>query len=165
MSLVINMDLTVAGIDAAIREITDYQAFIRRKTAEFAARLADDGGVQALLGYDQVYYRGPKDVDVNVEELGGNKYAIVASGETVLILEFGAGITYGSGHPQARGFGYGPGTYPGQTHALDPKGWWLPKSAGGGHTFGNAPGMTMYKTSKDLRKRMAEIAMEVFSRD
>lgn len=163
MTKVINMSLNAASIDAAIQEIREYQAFIRRKTEEFAARLADDGAVKALLGYEQAYYRGPKDVDVVVEERGNNTYAIVASGETVLILEFGAGITYGYGHPQAGGFGYGPGTYPGQKHALDPKGWWLPKDAGGGHTFGNAPSMTMYKTSKDLRDRMAEIAREVFS--
>ena len=163
MSKVINMSLNAASIDAAIRDIREYKAYISQKTAEFAARLADDGAVKALLGYEGAYYRGDKDFDVNVEELGNNKYAIVASGETVLILEFGAGVTYGYGHPQAGEFGYGPGTYPdAKGHWNDPKGWWLPKDAGGGHTFGNAPSKTMYKTAKDLRERMAEIAREVF---
>ena len=163
MTKVINMSLTVASIDAAIQEIKEYQAFIRRKTTEFAARLADDGAVQALLGYEQAYYRGPKDFDVVVEERGNNSFAIVANGETVLLLEFGAGVTYGYGHPQAGEFGYGPGTYPdAKGHWNDPKGWWLPKDAGGGHTFGNAPSMTMYKTAKGLRERLVDIAKEVF---
>lgn len=163
MTKVINMSLNTASIDAAIREIKDYQAYVRRKTIEFAEKLADEGAVKALLGYDSAYYRGPKDVDVVVEDRGNNTYAIVANGETVLILEFGAGITYGYGHPQAQQFGYGPGTYPdGKGHWDDPKGWWLPKDKGGGHTFGNAPSMTMYKTAKDLRQRVADIAREVF---
>ena len=163
MTKVINMILTAASIDKAIREINEYRAYIRRKTTEFAARLADEGAVKALIGYDSAYYRGPKDVDVVVEDRGNNTFAIVANGETVLILEFGAGITYGYGHPQAEQFGYGPGTYPdGKGHWGDPKGWWLPKDAGGGHTFGNAPSMTMYKTAKDLRERVADIAREMF---
>ena len=48
MTKVINMSLDAASIDAAIQEIREYQDFVRRKTAEFAARLADDGAVQAL---------------------------------------------------------------------------------------------------------------------
>ena len=163
MTKIIQMSLNTASIDAAIKEIKDYQAFIRKKTHEFAARLADDGAVRALLHYDQAYYRGPKDFDVNVEERGDNTFAIIANGETVLILEFGAGITYGYGHPMANQFGYGPGTYPdGKGHWNDPRGWWLPPDAGGGHTFGNAPSMTMYKTAKELRERMVDIAKEVF---
>ena len=164
MSRTININVfDRSSIEKAIKELRDYKAFILRKTHELAQRLADDGAVAAMLGYEQAYYRGDKDFDVNVEELGENKFAIVASGETVLILEFGAGVTYGYGHPQAGQFGYGPTTYPGQTHAADPKGWWLPKAAGGGHTFGNAPSMTMYKVGKDLHNRVAEIAREVFN--
>ena len=162
MTKVINMSLDVASIDNAIREIKEYQAFIKRKTTEFVERLANEGAIRALMSYDGAYYRGPKDVDVNVEDRGDNTFAIVANGETVLILEFGAGVTYGYGHPQAGQFGYGPTTYPGQKHAADPKGWWLPKEAGGGHTFGNAPSMSMYKAGKEVRERCAEIAREVF---
>ena len=163
MTKVINMSLNTASIDAAIKEIRDYQAWIRRKTTEFVERLANEGAIQALIGYESAYYRGPRDVDVNVEDRGDNTFAIVASGETILILEFGAGVTYGYGHPLALAYGMGPGTYPGQKHAFDPQGWWLPKEAGGGHTFGNAPSMTMYKVGKDLRDRIVEIAREVFS--
>ena len=164
MTKVINMSLTTSSIDAAIREINEYKAYIRRKTTEFVERLANEGAIQALIGYDSAYYRGPKDVDVTIEDRGDNTFAIIANGETVLILEFGAGITYGFGHPQAGQFGYGPGTHPdGKGHWNDPKGWWLPKDKGGGHTFGNAPSMTMYKAAKDLRQRMADIAREVFS--
>ena len=164
MTKVINICLNTASIEAAINEVRDYKAWIRRKTTEFVERLANEGAIQALIGYESAYYRGPKDVDVNVEDRGDNTFAIVASGETILILEFGAGVTYGYGHPLAEQYGMGPGTYPdSKGHWDDPKGWWLPKEAGGGHTFGNAPSMTMYKVGKDLRERIVEIAREVFS--
>jgi hypothetical protein len=157
------MSLNTASIEAAIKEIQSYQEWIKRKTTDFVERLANEGAIQALIGYESADYHGQKDVDVNVEDRGDNTFAIVASGETVLILEFGAGVTYGYGHPLAMQYGMGPGTYPGQKHAFDPQGWWLPPEAGGGHTYGNAPSMTMYNVGKDLRERMVEIAREVFS--
>lgn len=151
--------------ESAIRQLQEYKKWVQRKTTEFVERLANEGAIQALVKFEGAYYRGPKDVDVNVVDRGDNTFAIVANGETVLILEFGAGVTYGYGHPLAGQFGMGPTTYPGQKHAADPAGWWLPKSSGGGHTFGNAPSMTMYNTAKDLREKVAQIAREVFSSD
>ena len=152
-----------ASVDAAVKELRDYAKWVQRKTDELAKRLADMGAVLAAIEYSRVPYIGDKDVDLSVESLGGNRYSIVASGETVLILEFGAGITYGYGHPQAQEFGMGPTTYPGQIHAADPNGWWLPKEAGGAHTYGNPPAMAMYKTGRELRKRIIEVAREVFA--
>ena len=163
MSKTIKMTLDTKSIVNAINELNDYQSWLHKKANELAKRLADMGSVNVSLGYSRAIYTGPKDTEVTVEDRGDSTYAIVASGETVLILEFGAGVTYGSGHPQADEFGYGPGTYPGQTHAMDPRGWYLPKEKGGGHTYGNAPSMTMYQTAKDLREDLERIAREVFS--
>ena len=163
MSKTIKMTLDAKSIANAIKELQDYQSWLHIKANELSTRLADMGSINVSLGYSRAIYTGPKDTDVTVEDRGNNTYAIVASGETVLILEFGAGVTYGDGHPQAAEFGYGPGTYPGQTHAMDPRGWYLPKEKGGGHTFGNAPSMTMYQTAKDLREDLERIAREVFS--
>ena len=163
MSKTIKMTLDPNSIANAIKELRDYQSWLHKKANELAKRLADMGSVNVSLGYSRAIYTGPKDTEVTVEDRGNNTYAIVASGETVLILEFGAGVTYGDGHPQAAEFGYGPGTYPGQTHAMDPRGWYLPKEKGGGHTFGNAPSMTMYQTAKELREDLERIAREVFS--
>ena len=150
-----------ASVAKAVQEVRDYSRWVQDKANELAHRLADMGAVLASIEFSRVPYIGKKDVNVDVEQRSENTFAIVASGETVLILEFGAGIRYGNGHPQAEEFGYGPGTYPGQTHALDPNGWWLPKAAGGGHSYGNPPAMAMYLTGKELADRVLEVAKEV----
>ena len=164
MSKTIHVDVfDPASIDSAINELREYAKWVKAKANELVKRLADMGAVLAAIEFSRVPYHGAKDVEVDVEARGPNTYAIVASGETVLILEFGAGVTYGYGHPQADEFGYGPTTYPGQKHAADPNGWWIPKDAGGGHTYGNPPAMAMYRTDKELRDRLLEVAREVFS--
>lgn len=160
MSKTIHIDLMdSSSIDRAIHELRDYQQWLERKAGELAERLAEYGLTRVEMGYAAALYDGDKQVSVTVEKRDENTYAIVASGATVLILEFGAGVTYGYGHPQAGEFGYGPTTYPGQTHAADPKGWWIP---GGEHTYGNPPSMTMYRTAKELEQEVERIAKEVF---
>ena len=166
----IHIDLMDLGsIQAAMREVEDYRRWLNAKCAELAQKLADMGSVNVSLGYARAIYDGPKDYEVSVEQRGKATYAIVASGMTVLILEFGAGVTYGAGHPQAGEFGFGPGTYPGQEHAMDPNGWFFSDYDGGGRysrrTWGNPPSMTMYLTARDLREHIEEVAREVFSND
>lgn len=167
MSRTIRMNLNTASINAAINELREYKTWIQRKADELARKLAEYGADNAAVGYFLVQYDGPREnIDVNVEDRGEGKYAIVASGHPVLIVEFGAGVTYGYGHPnpEVDGKPMGPGTYPNaKGHWNDPKGWYLPKEAGGGHTYGNPPSMTMYKTGKELRDEVERIAREVFS--
>lgn len=160
----IKCNLSVASIEDAIRQLENYRDSLDRKAKELCKRLADMGATSAKLSFSKLYYqyRGPIDLSVSVEERGDNKYAIVANGETVLIAEFGAGVTLGKGHPLDAQLGYGPGTYPGQKHAMTGKGWYLPKTKGGGHTFGNPPTMAMYNTAKDLKAEIQKVAQEVF---
>ena len=154
----------VSSINSAVHELQMYAVWVQRKANELAERLADYGLQRVEIGYAGALYDGDKDVEVTVERREENTYAIVASGATVLILEFGAGVTYGNGHPQAAEFGYGPGTYPGQTHAFDPKGWWYTGSDGKGHhSYGNAPSMVMYITGIELEQEVERVAKEVFS--
>lgn len=164
MSRTITIDIfNPASIDAAVKEIRDYADWVKRKTAELARRLADMGAVNVSLGYSRAVYTGDNDISVTVEQQGENSYAIIANGEAVLFVEFGAGVTYGYGHPQSsvEGTPMGPGTYPSEKgHWNDPKGWWIP---GGEHTYGNPPSMTMYLTAKELRNQLEDIAREVFS--
>ena len=155
------------SIQAAIDQLDDYIAWLDRKCRELAQRLASMGATKASLDYSRAVYTGNRDVTVEVVEREPNKLAVLAGGETVLFVEFGAGVTYGYGHPQAAEFGYGPGTYPSESKDKDgngnwnnPNGWYIP---GGEHTYGNPPSMTMYNTAKDLRREVARIAQEVFA--
>lgn len=163
MSKVITMTLDPSSIDAAIGELKTYSAWVKAKAAELASRLADMGAVNVSLGYSRAVYTGVNDIAVTVEQRSENSYAIVANGEAVLFVEFGAGVTYGYGHPEpsVEGVAMGPGTYPSEKgHWDDPRGWWIPGSE---HTYGNPPSMTMYLTAKDLRNQLESIAREVFS--
>ena len=152
------------SFDNAIKELDKYQRRLEKKADELANKLADYGLLLAQVSFEGVPYTGHKDVVVT-KDPSGNGYTIRASGMTALILEFGAGVTLGEGHPQAAEFGMGVGTYPGQTHAFDPNGWYLPRSAGvfaGEHTYGNPPAMAMYNAQKDMESEIERVAREVF---
>ena len=153
------------GIDDIINGLESYKRSLKVKADALVKALADMGATNVSLIYARTPYTGPKITDVTVEERGEGKYAIVASGQAVLFLEFGAGVYLGGGHPQAGEFGYGPTTYPGQVHAADPNGWYLPKSVAGKsgvHTYGNAPSAAMYHTAKSLRAMLEQAAKAVF---
>lgn len=153
------------SFDKAIKQLERYQSDLERKTNELANRLADYGLLLAQVAFEGVPYVGHKEVTVT-KEPNGDGYIIRASGMTALILEFGAGVKLGGGHPQAAEFGMGVGTYPGQRHAFDPNGWYLPRSAGifaGEHTYGNPPAMAMYNAEKDMEREIEQMAREVFN--
>ena len=90
-----------------------------------------------------------------------------------LFVEFGSGIL-GKGHPKAADLGMGSGTFPGQTHALDPNGWWFetedprlivytnPKTGKSyGHSYGNVPVMPMYSAMRKIRQSIPMTAAKV----
>jgi len=159
-----------ASIDEAAKKLETAAADLDRKTREICERLATIGAVRASLDYARVPLDGPKDVTVTVEPFG-NGYKVIASGETVLFLEFGSGALYGYGHPEPGE--YGPGTWPDPHyrrdpangaiiyHWNDPQGWCIPKEKGGGHTYGNPPAMGMYNASRDIRDNIKRIVEEV----
>ena len=154
--------LSESGIQKIQDELMVYRKWQEEKARELAERLAALGATVASIRFSRAVYTEKKDVEVTVEELP-NGYKVKADGESVLFIEFGSGVTYGYGHPEAGEFGMGPGTYPdGKGHWDDPKGWYLPKSAGGGHTFGNPPAMPMYEARKAIEQELPRIVKEVF---
>ena len=158
----IKVSLNTQSIDAAIKQLGEYNKQLDRKVDTLARRLAEMGAINVSIGFSRAIYDGNNDFDVSVEGENG-KYNIIVAGKSVLFVEFGAGVTYGYGHPEADKHGMGPGTYPdGKGHWNNPSGWWIPKSKGGGHTYGNPPNMPVYNTAKDLRNEVERVAMEVF---
>lgn len=160
----IEVPLSTKGIEKIIQELEEYQRDIEKKANELVERLADDGMQIAQFYFDIAVYDGVNDVKVTWEKRGNASAAVIAAGNAVLFIEFGAGYLMGYGHPEP--MGYGPGTYPGKGHWDDPNGWWLPKevqeATGKEKSFGNPPAAAMYTTVKDLEERIAEIASEVF---
>ena len=159
----VRIPLSTAGIEQLEKELQEYRKWQEAKAKELAERLATLGASVASIRFARATYTGTKDTTITVEQIA-NGYAVKADGESVLFLEFGSGITYGGGHPENSEFGMGPGTYPdGKGHWDDPRGWWIPKSAGGGHTYGNPPAMAMYEARKTIIRELPRIVKEVFS--
>lgn len=169
-----NITVNVNGIDEAIERLNSYSHRLEQYAAEIVRRLS-------LIGYDVAYqilsdhiYSGETINSLTIIENDATHYTIMASSVALIFLEFGAGIN-GGGHPLNGEFGTGPGTYPGQKNALNPRGWWYPtddknlavvynKSGQGfGHSYGNPPYMPFYNASRKIRDDILTVAREVFS--
>lgn len=155
----IEVKLTERSIGNAVKAVQKYQAWVSLKEKELRSRLAMLGATVASIRFARAIYTGSNDVTVRVDDTG-SVAVIYAEGDAVAFIEFGAGSTYGYGHPQAGEFGVGPGTYPdGKGHWNNPKGWWFGSSQ---HTYGNPPAMAMYGAVQEITKSVTEIAREVF---
>ena len=169
----ITVELSTRGIDEIIRALEEFPKWLEIKCEELAEKLARRGYEVAFQIMAAHVFDGDTLASLHVEKLGPAVYAVMAQSAAVLFLEFGTG-TKGYGHPEPGDFG--PGTYPGQTHAFDPKGWWFPTDdprlivkktkdgQGWGHTYGQAPAMPMYTAVKTLEMDFQEIVSEVFTR-
>ena len=155
MKKVYNIDLSMSGIKELELGLKEYERWVKRKSEELCQRLAELGAQKAEVNFASVYYDGPEDHAIAVEKRGDG-YAVVASGTTVLFVEFGSGLI-GYGHPEANGMG--PGTYPGKGHWDDPGGWYY---AHGQHSHGNPPNMPMYNAVKELEMDLERVVREVF---
>lgn len=158
----VTVDLSTSGIKRLQKAVREYKQWQKKKTDELTKRLAMLGATTASLRFSRAIYTGSKDAVITVEKID-NGYVVKAEGECVLFVEFGSGIKYGSGHPENAEYGMGPGTYPnGKGHWDDPRGWYLPKDKGGGHTYGNPPTMAMYDARKTIEQDLVQIVREVF---
>ena len=146
-----------ASVSRAKRSLEEYAADLIEKANTVCERLATIGAVRASLDFSRAIYNGTNDVAVTVEPID-NGYAIHATGNAVLFIEFGSGASYGYGHPEPEG--YGPGTYPGKGHWDDPNGWWYGTHE---HSYGNPPAAAMYHAKQDVLQEVQRIAYEVFA--
>lgn len=154
--------IRINGLDSesvrnAIAEMKDFKSSYDEKMHLVCERLASLGAVRASLEFSRAPYSGTNDVSVTAEPFE-NGWRVRASGDAVLFIEYGAGATYGYGHPDPQG--YGPGTYPStKGHWDNPKGWWY---ARGQHTYGNPPAAAMYHAEQDIKREIERVVSEVF---
>ena len=163
MAKVINIELTEQSLNNAIRELREYALWVQTKESELRSRLAMLGATVASIRFSGAIYNGAKDISVSVND-DGSVATITADGENVAFIEFGSGVKYGYGHPQAGEFGFGPGTWSdgpdGKGHWDNPKGWYY---GSGQHSYGNPPAMAMYSAVKEIAENVTRIAQEVFA--
>lgn len=78
----------------------------------------------------------------------------------LLMVEFGSGLR--AENPMNVP-GVGTGTFPGQTHAKDPQGWWyLDLNGEWHHSYGIFPRAPMYKAAMEMQDIVVQTAKEVF---
>jgi len=150
-----NIELSDKEIKELRQGLNDFNKWLKQKSEELCKRLADLGVTKAELYFSQAIYDGVYDYEIHAEKCAGG-YAVKASGEKILFIEFGSGLI-GYGHPEVQNMG--PGTFPGKGHWNDPKGWYYEH---GKKSHGNPPNMPMYKSVKELEQELERVVKEVF---
>ena len=169
--------LSVNEVRGAIEQIRQYQNELNRKCELLCQRLSAEGIAiaQAQIGSSGFGKYIRLSSEITPEKVGckaiiymEDSQKIVSQWQTregtqskeispALMLEFGAGLP---AQNPANIPGVGTGTY--GTHGNQP-GWWYMDLQGEWHySTGISPKMPMYNAGKKLRKKVMEIAEEVF---
>ena len=147
------------SIDRAYKELIAYRKMMDTKGKELIKRLGDRGLDIASVKFSLADYDGDKDVKVSVQEMDTG-VKIVATGQAVCFIEFGAGVARGGGYPEDRkpeGI-VGLGEY-GKGHGATGLPWYY---AHGKKTDGNPPAMAMLSARNTVVEEVTRIAEEVF---
>jgi len=179
MATRISGTLSASSIKKMQRQLMDYKKRLIEKCSLFTERLAAAGilvGQQNLGEYDKyvmfsmetdpqrygaktiLYATNTGLIHSQWMTKSGVKEADVSP---ILMAEFGSGLR--ANNARAEEFGMGTGTFPGQTHAEDPEGWWYQTVDGvWHHSYGVSPTMPMFKAQMEIYDQIATIAKEVF---
>lgn len=158
-----------SNADKVAKQILAYAGQLQSKYSKALERIAVIGGGTARVKFTQAFYAGKNDVEIEVKRVTDTHYQVIASGETVLFIEFGTGVTNPT-LTEPSGLTYQHGTY-GKGHGADPNGWVYVGEQGnagkplGGDAYkttGNPPARAMYDASKDMREELARIFREEF---
>ena len=163
MPKVIKLDLSVASIDNAIKELKAFRDSIDMKKDKILEELANIGVKEASVRFTTAMYDGVNNTDVELAPTA-NGYVITATGRAVFFIEFGAGVYHNPTEPYPNprpegivGIGeYGKGY--GKRQA-----WGFKDDSGElVITHGNPAAMPMWYASEEMRSKILKIAKEVF---
>lgn len=168
----ITVELTESGIDEAIKELEEYKKDIKRKTALLQDRIAkrieeeaDKGFASAVV--DDLVRGGYQKPDVTVNyTTKGDISVVVAQGEDVVWVEFGAGVYHNgnlgsSPHPRGSELGMTIGGY-GQGKGKQ-RSWGFKDADGTLHvTRGTPAQMPLEKAVLSVLDELPQMAKEVF---
>ena len=173
----IKMRLCVEDIQRAQKELKAYEGRLVTRCNVLCGKLADMGLTVAKANISSAPLGKYVRLNVNYEAKStGCKAMLIATGNTLntpagsvntlLLIEFGAGIHYNhTENPKASEFGMGVGTYPGQTHAFQEEGWYyMDESGEWHHTYGVKATMPMYNADIEILMNINRVAREVFSK-
>lgn len=170
----INVQLSEAGIQQAIKEIDEWNKQFQERVERFVQRLANEGYRITNAKVNSIpagYKKDTVQVSVDASPEGYLKYSVsyYMTGKEAIFLEFGAGVYYNgplgsSRHPKAGdmngdvtigSWSFGPN---GKRLAGN-DGWFY----GGKYTHGTPTYMPMYSGAQELAQKIQAIAKEVFN--
>lgn len=171
--------LSASSIRKLQAELSEYKNNLIKKCEVFVKRLAEAGidvakGNTGKFGHYIVFSikTDPKQDGCNGILLATETGKIVNKWKTkdgdksadvspLLMIEFGSGQ---KAYNPLNVPGVGQGTFPDQTHAFDPSGWyWIDLNGNLQHSRGITPKSPMYKASMEMQDAIIKIAKEVFS--
>lgn len=171
----IKMRLCVEDVDRAIKELKAYEGRLVTRCNVLCGKLADMGLTVARAKIGEAPLGKYVHLNVKYEHKKASCKAILfATGETLntpsgsintlMMIEFGSGWKLNPvENPKASEFGMGVGTYPNQTHAFDPNGWYyLGTDDKWHHTYGVKATMPMYNADMEMLMNIHKVALEVF---
>lgn len=192
MPKTIKLSLSQTVIHQAIKDLEAYRDDLPRKCEALVSKLADRGYITAIekSGNFGKYIAFMKVCNPTID---GAKALLVASSGTIkaewlqadgstseadvsplLMVEFGSGWRANkpvkfknntmTGNAYAAQFGMGTGTFPKQTHAESPTGWWyLDKDTEEWvHSYGIEPSRPMHEAAMKMQSEIANVVKEVF---
>ena len=151
------------GQKALLARLDKLKSAIEKDVPQAIEKQVSEQTTRAMTGFASAQYDGDNDVSVMMET-GNKTWRIVASGESVLFIEYGSGITY----PHISEFGNAsayPPTSWSASHGkwlVDPRvsqfgGKW-PVPGKGMWTYGNKSANVMYDTKKALELTLGQRA-------
>lgn len=180
MSKTIKVRLDARSIRSAVKEIEEYKKRLTRIGKQISKELADKGLEVARIGFQSAQYDGINDSSVKIEPTDRG-YKIIASGNAVAFIEFGAGVHHnpsGAPYPLGRPSWIVPiGEYGKKMGRRDSWFFKAPEdSKVGGEvvgaakdgsviikTHGNPAQMPMYHALKDMQDDVLRIVREAFA--
>jgi hypothetical protein len=177
----INARLNTNDINAVIEQIERFKDNLQHKLADLVIELANIGITVAMANtfveYDEQYINMGDLLEFSKETImtddevtctlsvTGQVYTKEWKGGSaqvnpLLMAEFGSGFLAKVLDDVP---GVGQGTFPGQKHAFDAKGWWWETPDGvKHHSYGEAPTFPMHSASMAMLFEADRIAKEVF---
>ena len=160
---IIQCKLGMQDIDRAIKELKAYKQEFLKKEKQLLERLAEIGVREASVRFTTAMYDGTNDVSVSLDTTN-NGYVIVAKGQAVAFIEFGAGVYHNTGEPY-------PNPRPEGIVGIGEYGKGKGKQKAWGYknendelviTRGNPAAMPMWYASEEMKNSILKVAREVF---
>lgn len=177
-----NITIKITNLNGVLKDIADIEKWLDKKANELCKRLADIGMEEARVRFANAIYdkqfdgsSEPNNVKVSVEPRE-NGYSVVADGDEVCFIEFGAGVSQASEYLGNRPDGVvGIGEY---GKGKGKNGEWFTnkidkmvivrnndgteKILKGSFVVGTPTSAPLYNASEKVLEQLTDIAREVF---